>query len=91
MSGDPEREAWCLGRRGSWLGPGRGLEGSGERPELDGVRAALTEVSVNRAEKETAADSSHSPPRPIPVLPGARTCAMSCCAQPQFSGPAAGS
>lgn len=77
MSGDAERETWCLGRRGSWLGPGRGLEEGGERPELDGVRATLTEVSVNRAEKETAADGSHSPPRHVPVLPGARTRSMS--------------
>lgn len=66
-----------------------GPQGGGQRPELDRVGAALTEVSVDRAEKETAADGSHSPPQPIPVPPGARTHTMSATMPSCSPGPAA--
>lgn len=70
----------------------RGLEAGGERPEPDGVGVALTEVSINGAEKETAAGwqplTSQTRPSPARCQDTHRVC---CRAQPQLSGPAAGS
>ena len=92
VSGDPKREAWYLGRRESWLGPGRGLEAGRERPEPDRVGAALIEVSVNGAEKETAAGRQPLTSRTSPSPARCQDMHCVCChAQPQLSGPVAGS